>query len=48
MDSLNTYKDHELFKQNQQILETKLHNFIDVESVTESDSAILASYCVHN
>ena len=48
MDSLNTYKDHELFKQNQQILETKLQNFTDVESIPESDSTILASYCVHN
>ena len=48
MDSLNTYKDHVLFKQNQQILETKLQNFTDVESIPESDSTILASYCVHN
>ena len=47
MDSLNTYKDHVLFKQNQQILETKLQNFTDVESIPESDSTILASYCVH-
>ena len=47
MDSLNTYKDHVLFKQNQQILETKLQNFTDVESIPESDSTILASCFVH-
>ena len=29
-------------------METKLQNFTDVESIPESDSTILSSYCVHN